>query len=146
MASVFHDTLLTDVEQAQRVSQTLKRLPPEVAAALPYRPLEVLAIQPSQSLDELALKHVDALPVATRHTLAGMGALGSGKGSAASAAALASYLLFEPPFVNALLDWGERDALARRDELLAFFDIPAGPGSAIINASNPTGPHHGKQP
>jgi NTE family protein len=42
MASVFHDTLLADVEQAQRVSQTLARLPPELAAALPYRPVEVL--------------------------------------------------------------------------------------------------------
>ena len=146
MASVFHDTLLTDVEQAQRVSQTLQRLPAEVAAALPYRPLEVLAIQPSLSLDELALKHVDALPVATRHTLTGMGALGSGKGTAASAAALASYLLFEPAFVNALMDWGERDALARRDELLAFFDIPAPPASAIITPSKHTGHFHGKQP
>jgi NTE family protein len=146
MASVFHDTLLTDVEQAQRVSQTLKRLPPELAAALPYRPLEVLALQPSHSLDELALKHADALPVATRHTLSGMGALGSGAGSAASTAALASYLLFEPPFVNALMEWGERDALARRDELLDFFDVATAPGDAIIGASNPTGNPHGKQP
>ena len=41
MASVFHDTLQADVEQAQRVTETLKRLPPEVAAVLPYRPVRV---------------------------------------------------------------------------------------------------------
>ena len=57
MASVFHDTLQADVEQAQRVTETLKRLPPEVAAVLPYRPVQVFAMQPSQSLDALALQH-----------------------------------------------------------------------------------------
>lgn len=124
MASVFHDTLQADVEQAQRVSQTLKRLPPEVAQLLPYRPVEVLAIQPSLSVDELALKHVQALPAATRRTLEGLGALDTRKGSGGSAAALASYLLFEPPFVNALMAWGEQDAYAKKDALLAFFDTP----------------------
>lgn len=125
LASVFHDTLMADVEQAQRVSKTLAQLPPELAAALPYRPVEVLAITPSQSLDEMALKHVDALPVATRDTLEGLGALNAQKGAAGSAAALASYLLFEPPFVNALIELGEHDAYARKAELQAFFATPA---------------------
>lgn len=40
--------------------------------------------------------------------------------------ALASYLLFEPGFVTALMALGERDAQARKDELLAFFGLPAG--------------------
>ena len=130
MASVFHDTLQSDVEQAQRVSATLASLPPELAAALPYRPVQVLALQPTQSLDELALRHVDAMPPATRHTLEGIGALerrpDDRRAAAGSAAALASYLLFEPPFTRTLIEWGERDALARAAELLAFFER-AGP-------------------
>ena len=125
LASVFHDTLMADVEQAQRVSKTLAQLPPELTAALPYRPVEVLAITPSQSLDELALRHVDALPPATRDTLVGLGALNVHKGATGSAAALASYLLFEPPFVNALIELGEQDAYARKAELQAFFATPA---------------------
>ncbi len=124
LASVFHDTLQADVEQAQRVSATLANLPPGLGHLLPYRPVEVLAIQPSVSLDELALKHVHALPAAARHTLVGLGALDTHRGATGSAAALASYLLFEPPFVNALIACGESDAMARRDELLAFFDTP----------------------
>lgn len=123
MASVFHDTLMVDVEQAQRVSRTLAQLPPEVAAALPYRPLDVLAIQPSQSVDELAHKHVDALPAATRHTLSGLGALGTRRSDSGSTAALASYLMFEPAFVNALMACGEQDCYAQRDALLAFFGL-----------------------
>ena len=114
MASVFHDTLQADVEQAQRVTQTLQQLPREIAAVLPYRPVEVLAIQPTQSLDEAAHAHVHELPLTTRRALGGVGALKGG------GAALASYLLFEPGFVSALIAMGERDALERREELLAF--------------------------
>jgi NTE family protein len=121
MASVFHDTLQADVEQTTRVSDTLSRLPPGLAAALPYRPVQVMAIQPSQSLDELAQKHINELPASTRNTLVGLGALDTERGAAGSAAALASYLLFEPGFVQALITLGEHDAWRRRDELEAFF-------------------------
>ena len=66
MASVFHDTLQADVEQAQRVTGTLRQLPPEVASLLPYRDVEVLALQPSQSLDAIAQEHAHLLPAAVR--------------------------------------------------------------------------------
>lgn len=125
MASVFHDTLQSDVEQVQRVSETLTHLPPELAAALPYHPVNVLALQPSFSLDELASKHIGALPTATRNTLTGLGALDTGRGAAGSAAALASYLLFEPDFVQALIELGEGDAWRRKDELMDFVAAPA---------------------
>ncbi len=115
MASVFHDTLQADVEQAQRVTKTLQQLPREVAGVLPYRSVEVLAIQPSQSLDALAQTHAHELPLAVRRALGGLGALKGGGG------ALASYLLFEPGFVQSLIALGEQDAYARKEELLAFF-------------------------
>jgi NTE family protein len=119
MASVFHDTLQADVEQAQRVTDTLRQLPPEVAAVLPYRSVEVLSVQPSQSLDAIAQAHAHELPAAVRRALGGLGAPKGGGG------ALASYLLFEPGFVRALVALGEQDAYARKQELLAFFtDAP----------------------
>jgi NTE family protein len=37
--------------------------------------------------------------------------------------ALASYLLFEPGFVQALVTLGEQDAFARKSELLAFLAV-----------------------
>lgn len=113
MASVFHDTLQADVEQTQRLARTLRQLPREIAAVLPYHAVEVLAVQPSQSLDALAQAHVHLLPAPVRHALGGLGALQSG-------GALASYLLFEPAFVQALVALGEQDAYGRKEELLAF--------------------------
>ena len=118
MASVFHDTLQADVEQAQRVNKTLQQLPPGVAGMLPYHSLEVLAIQPSQSLDALAQAHVHELPESVRYAFSGLGALDQKTGGGA---ALASYLLFEPGFVNALVALGKHDAYMRQAELLAFF-------------------------
>lgn len=124
MASVFHDTLQADVEQAQRVTGTLRQLPREVAGVLPYRSVEVLAVQPSQSLDAIAQAHAHELPGSVRRALGGLGALKGG-------GALASYLLFEPGFVQALVALGEQDAYARKAELLAFFpESPVQPGLA----------------
>ena len=119
LASVFQDTLQADVEQAQRVNHTIRQLPREIAAVMPYRPVDILSIAPSQSLDALAQAHASELPISTYNALAGLGALGE-KGSP-NGAALASYLLFEPGFVKALMALGEHDAYARKDDLLAFF-------------------------
>ena len=112
MASVFHDTLQADVEQTQRVTQTINRLPREAAAAMPYKAIDVLAIAPTQSLDGLAQQYTHELPSAVRDALGGLGVL---KGSGGT---LASYLLFEPGFVQSLIAMGESDARAQKAELL----------------------------
>ena len=116
LASVFHDTLQADVEQAQRITRTVRQLPPQLAHLLPYREVDVLAIQPSQSLDALAHEWVHELPASVRRALGALGALNGGGG-------MASYLLFEPGFVQALILLGAQDAYARKDELLAHFGI-----------------------
>ncbi len=112
MASVFHDTLQADVEQTQRVTQTINRLPREAAAAMPYKSIDVLAVAPTRSLDALAQQFTSELPSAVRDAL---GALGVLRGSGGT---LASYLLFEPGFVQSLIAMGEQDALALKEELL----------------------------
>ncbi len=115
LASVFHDTVQADVEHAQRITHTLRQLPREVGAVLPYRPIDVLLMQPSQSLDALAQAHVGRLSLPVRRALGGLDALHTG-------GSLASYLLFEPAFVQALMALGEQDAYARKTELLSFFE------------------------
>lgn len=124
MASVFNDSLLSDVEQVQSVNQSIQALKrhlsehhqDDLAQSLPLREVDVLALQPSESLDALAQAHVHELPKPVHRVLEGLGAL---KGSGA---ALSSYLLFEPGFLRALMALGAKDVQSRKDELLAFFE------------------------
>jgi NTE family protein len=114
MASVFHDTLEADVEQITNTNQSLSVLPDAVRAALPFRAVQVLTLQPSASLDALAQQFAHTLPKPILRVLQGLGALrGSG-------AALASYLLFEPEFVGALMALGRADVHARAEEIVSF--------------------------
>jgi NTE family protein len=116
MASVFHDTLEADVEQITRINQSLSGLPDAVRAELPFRAVEVLTLQPSASLDALAQQFAHTLPKPILRVLQGLGALrGSG-------AALASYLLFEPEFIGALMALGRADVHARTEEIVSFLD------------------------
>jgi len=123
MASVFNDTLMADVEQVQRVNQSIQQLKnhlsqhhsPGLAQSLPFREVEVLAMQPSDSLDALAQAHVHELPRSVHRVLEGLGAL---KGSGAG---LASYLLFEPGFLRTLMALGAHDVAMRKEELMDFF-------------------------
>jgi NTE family protein len=114
MASVFHDTLQADVEQLERVNATVAELNAGVRDQLPFKQVQVLSLQPSASLDALAQAHVHELPADLHRILDGLGALKGG------GAALSSYLLFEPGFVQALMRMGAADVMARRDEFVTF--------------------------
>jgi NTE family protein len=63
----------------------------------------------------LAQAYVHELPRPVHRVLEGLGAL---KGSGAG---LASYLLFEPGFLRALMALGTQDVALRQEELLEFF-------------------------
>ncbi|HEY9194298.1 MAG TPA: patatin-like phospholipase family protein, partial [Methyloversatilis sp.] len=84
---------------------------------LPLRPIETLVIAPSERLDDIAARHVDALPIAVRTLLGGIG------GTKRAGGGLASYLLFEKPYTRALIDLGYRDAMVRADDVLAFLGL-----------------------
>jgi NTE family protein len=116
MATVFYDTLRSDVEQTQRLNDALRVLPTEVSARLPYRPIEVLLFLPSQPLEALALQHVHQMPRPVQSLLSGLGA------TEQAGAGLASYLLFEPQYCQALIELGVRDALAQKSAVLKFFN------------------------
>ncbi len=78
------------------------------------RPITSLIISPSEALDELAARHAHALPRSVSWLLRGIGAMNRRGG------ALASYLLFERGYTQALIDLGRKDTMARADQVRAF--------------------------
>lgn len=115
LSSIFIDSLAADIERLQRINDTLGRLAPEARAGLGLRDVKLLVIAPSERLDTIAARHSASLPAPVRALLGALGALES------RGAALASYLLFEAGYTRELIRLGERDTLARRGDVLAFF-------------------------
>lgn len=126
LSNIFLDALAVDVERAQRINHTLSLLPPELRQASALRPLDLLVIAPSRRIDDIALKHIGALPAPVRTMLRAVGVneAAAGAGQGGGGGALASYLLFESDFTRELIALGEADALARGDEVRAFFHWP----------------------
>ena len=115
MSSVFLDTLRADAQQAGRIDRMLDNLPEAERLQQPYRPIAVLTLLPSTSINAIAAQHWSSMPRSARRLLQSVGA-GTGGG-----AALASYLLFTPDYLSALVQLGRADALAQRADIAAFF-------------------------
>jgi NTE family protein len=118
LSSIFLDSLYVDLERLTRINNTLSLIPEAVRKekGLTLRPIETLVISPSQRLDTLAARHAQALPVAVRALLRGLGAMNRRGG------ALTSYLLFEPEYTGALIELGYADTIMRKSEVLQFLE------------------------
>jgi NTE family protein len=122
LSSIFLDSLSVDLERMKRINHTVSLIPDDVRQinGIALRPIDVLLISPSERLDHLAARHAHALPRPVRALLRGIGAMSRNGG------ALTSYLLFERPYTQALIDLGYRDTMARRDEVVRFLGIGSG--------------------
>ncbi len=76
----------------------------------------MLVIQPSQPLERIAVRFLPDLPWTIRFLLRGIGAMNR------NGSTLASYLLFEKGYCQALIDLGYEDTMARRPEVLEFLE------------------------
>ncbi len=101
--SLFMDQLRADLERITRANQ-----------APGARRIDWMIITPSRDLGEIARRHRHELPRGLRALLRTMGANNS------AGTQLLSYLLFERGYTRELIALGQRDALARADELRGF--------------------------
>ncbi|MFP4005066.1 MAG: patatin-like phospholipase family protein, partial [Alphaproteobacteria bacterium] len=112
------DNLDADVERATRINETVSLLGPEQRSRTALRPIDIKVIRPSRDLREVTARHLDEMPAMLAILMRGLGA-------SASRARLASFLMFEPPYLRELMELGYRDGLARRDELAGFLALDA---------------------
>jgi NTE family protein len=118
--SIFLDSLMVDIERLERINRTVRLIPQERLgdSNLQLRPVKVLFITPSQPLERIAARFLHELPATVRFILKPTGALNR------SGSNLASYLLFEASFCQALIDLGYQDTISREAEVREFFNPP----------------------
>ena len=115
--TIFSDTLNADLERLTRINATLEMLEPEARDKLALHPIETLMINPSIDINRLATEHFHHMPPMIKLLLQLVGI------NAEADTSLSSYLLFEKSFCNELINAGFEDAMAREDELKAFFNL-----------------------
>ncbi len=111
---VFIDALEDDAERLQRINRTIESIPPGADPRDRLRPIDILLLRPSHDLGKLSAGLVEALPRPLRVLARGLGA------SHTTSPDFLSYLLFERPYIERLMELGFEDARAQWDRIEPF--------------------------
>lgn len=114
MDTIFSDTLTADLEHLSRTNALLAALPESERKMLGMKTVEHIHLFPSQSFEPLAQEYYCHLPPMTRALMRFIGI------SPRDDAAITSYILFEPAYINALIELGYRDAQEQETILRNF--------------------------
>jgi NTE family protein len=121
--TLFMDGLYSDLERMTRINQLIDSVDAvkRTGTFLKMRPIDTMIIVPSEDLRAVADRHKKDLPFPLRALLRGVAGTDPRKNR------LLSFLLFERGYTQELIDLGYRDAMAVKDQLLAFVtgeDVP----------------------
>jgi len=115
MNSIFIDALDKDAITLERINRLVKELPARKRNDM--RPVELLQIRPSVDLGRLAHEYEEEIPNAFQFLTTGLGT-----GETESPDWL-SVLLFEPTYIDRLLDIGYHDARHQHDRIAQFLEV-----------------------
>jgi NTE family protein len=110
--AIFLDQFDADADQLRRTNRMVDKMPAEQRGEL--RRIEILVLRPSVDLGELAEQHEPKLPWLFRYLTRGLGTAESRGNDALS------LVMFQRDYLEHLIELGEKDALARRDEIERF--------------------------
>lgn len=120
--AVFLDLVDQDALRLERLNRLLEKLPAHERNGL--RPIRLLHVRPSQDLGTLAAEFEPQLPRAFRFLTRGLGTREQRSPD------VLSMLMFQPDYLNRLIDMGEQDAERMAARLEAFFEDRPEPGDA----------------
>jgi NTE family protein len=117
--AVFLDVMDQDAMRLELVNRLLERLPEADRGGL--RPIDCLVLRPSQDLGRLAAGYEPRLPKAFRFLTRGLGTRET------ESPDFLSLILFQGDYLTRLIEIGEADAEARREEIAALVGDPGAP-------------------
>lgn len=103
--AVFLDALDSDAERLERINRSTSALTPQEREAVGLRPIRLLVLRPSRDLGLMTAGLARSLPPGLRAIVRGLG------GGGDESSDLLSYLLFERPYVERLIELGRDDTL-----------------------------------
>ena len=114
--AVFLDLFDADALAMERMNRLIETLPSEQRRD--YRRVRLMVLRPSQDLGKLANQYEARLPGAFRFMTRGLGTRETRSND------LLSLLMFQPDYLSRLIEIGEADAEARRDEIDDLLEEP----------------------
>jgi NTE family protein len=121
--AVFLDVLDEDVRRLQSLNHLLAKLPPEERGGL--RHVDVRLLRPSLDLGELAAEYEPRLPGGFRYLVRSLGTRETNTSD------FLSMVMFQPDYLERLIEIGEADGEARVEEvreLVETVPTPSDPG------------------
>ena len=116
MNAIFLDVLDQDIRRLERINELLDKVPVEEHGEL--KPIDFELIRPSADLGAMAADLVPKLPKGLRFFSAGL------DGENSKSPDFLSLLMFQPDYVERLIELGERDVEARLDDLRRLLYAP----------------------
>ena len=114
--AVFLDLIDEDIMRLRKVNQLLMHTPPEKREKM--RVVDIMVLRPSEDLGRMARRFEPKLPPFFRYLTRGLGT------QKTESPDLISLILFQNDYIKALIDLGEKDALAAGDAIQRFLDRP----------------------
>jgi NTE family protein len=114
--AVFLDLVDEDIMRLRKVNQLLMNTVPEKREKM--RVVDIMVLRPSEDLGRMARRFEPRLPPLFRYLTRGLGT------QKQASPDLISLILFQNDYLKALIDLGEKDAIAAGDAIQRFLDRP----------------------